>query len=66
MLILGLGIEGVAGVGSDLPRRRLVIGKLVSDIVIGSFGSLLAEAIDHSHLLRDKLLGFGVSGGSAE
>lgn len=51
MLILGLSIQRVPDGGPDPPLRIFLKRKLITNIVIVSFCSLLANAVHHSELL---------------
>ena len=50
MLVLGFGVEGVSRIGPDFPLRSFAVVELIGNVVVGSFGGLLAEAVDHCHL----------------
>lgn len=66
MFILGFGVEGVSRIGPHFPLRPLAVVELIGDVVVGSFGGLLAEAVDNCHLFGDEFFGLGVAGGSSE
>ena len=66
MLVLGPGVQGVSGVGAYFPFGSLLIVEFISDIVVGSFGGLLTEAVDNCHFFGDELLGLCFASGSAE
>jgi hypothetical protein len=66
VLILSLGIESVSLICADLPFRPLVVVELVSDVIVGPFGSLLSVAIYDCHIFGNKLFGFCISRGSSE
>jgi len=66
VFVLGLGVQGVPRVGAYFPFGTLRIVEFVGDVVVGPFGSLLSEAIDHCHFFGHELFGFCISGGGAE
>lgn len=66
MFVLGLGIECVARISAYFPFWSLAIVELIGDVIVGAFGGLFAEAVDHCHFLGDELFGLCIAGGSSE
>ena len=62
MLILCFGVQSVSRGGADLPGRGFVIRESISDIIIGTFLSVLPKTVKVSHLFVDILLGSSVPG----
>jgi len=66
MLVLGLSVESVSGICAYFPLWSFGIVEFISDVVVGSLGSLFSITIYHCHFFRYKLLGLSISRGCSK